>query len=286
MLRHRLIFGTLMIVVFVSVVTLDGWLDGSLWPDQEEGLAPVQGGIFAILAALLMIPAVGEFALLARNRGMSVLQPVTTISAVMLVLAWPVTELFGIWLGGYLAFVPAISLAGLFFNQNLRFGVKNTIANVGGSLFAIVYLGLLGGIAVAVRVDFGFWALILFVFAVKVTDIGAFFTGRAWGKRKFAPVISPNKSWEGMAGGAAAAVIISLIISLAGGIIGPLEAIVFGVLIAVIGQLGDCCESMIKRDAQAKDAANKVPGFGGILDVVDSPLIAGIFAYLYFSLVI
>jgi phosphatidate cytidylyltransferase len=59
-------------------------------------------------------------------------------------------------------------------------------------------------------------------------------------------------------------------------------AIVFGVCFAFIGQMGDLVESMIKRDAEQKDSGQKVPGFGGVLDIIDSPLVAAPFAYLFF----
>jgi len=62
------------------------------------------------------------------------------------------------------------------------------------------------------------------------------------------------------------------------------SAVIFGFCFAFIGQIGDLAESMIKRDAEQKDSANKVPGFGGILDIVDSPLLAAPFAYLFFML--
>jgi len=60
------------------------------------------------------------------------------------------------------------------------------------------------------------------------------------------------------------------------------SAAIFGVCFAFIGQIGDLVESMMKRDAEQKDSANNVPGFGGILDIIDSPLLAAPFAYLFF----
>jgi phosphatidate cytidylyltransferase len=63
---------------------------------------------------------------------------------------------------------------------------------------------------------------------------------------------------------------------------GWLPAVIFGIFIAFTGQVGDLVESMMKRDSETKDSSNKVPGFGGILDIIDSPLFAAPFAYLFF----
>ncbi len=272
-----------MILFFVGVVTVDAWLDGSLSTDPGEHAA-VQGTLFAVMVGLLMIPANQEMGVLVAGKNLKIIQPVTAISSILLALSWYFTQLLDMSLGIYLAFVAAFSLMVFFLAQNMRFGMKNVVGNIGAGCFTAIYLGLLAGFAVAIRVDFGFWALIMFIFGVKITDIGAYFIGSAYGKHKFAPNVSPNKSWEGLAGGIISAAMLSVIISLLTGIISAGLAAIFGVLMAVTGQLGDCCESMIKRDAQAKDAANKVPGFGGILDLIDSPLAAGIFAYLYFIL--
>ena len=124
----------------------------------------------------------------------------------------------------------------------------------------------------------------MILLCVKMTDIGAFFTGRAIGKHKLIPWLSPGKTWEGLAGG--------LVLS---GIVGACFApsivdlewykgALFGILIGGIGQLGDLLESMMKRDADVKDSGDLIPGFGGMLDVIDSPLLAAPFAYLLFSL--
>ena len=63
------------------------------------------------------------------------------------------------------------------------------------------------------------------------------------------------------------------------------QAVLFGVIFAFLGQLGDLAESMLKRAAEQKDSSNAVPGFGGVLDVIDSPLATGVFAYLFFMLI-
>ena len=124
----------------------------------------------------------------------------------------------------------------------------------------------------------------MFVFVVKSADIGAYTAGRLFGRHKFSPNISPGKTWEGMAGAVIAAIIVAVLFAAFFDIMSPALAAAFGLLFAFIGQLGDLSESMIKRDVQQKDSANTVPGFGGILDIIDSLLLAAPCAYLFFLL--
>jgi phosphatidate cytidylyltransferase len=122
---------------------------------------------------------------------------------------------------------------------------------------------------------------------VKSTDIGAYFGGRALGRHKLIPWLSPGKTWEGLICG----VLVSGAIGAAMGTgmpnhdmaMAPWKGFIFGVAIGAIGQVGDLLESLMKRDAQVKDSGRLIPGFGGILDVIDSPLFAAPFAYLLFS---
>ena len=136
----------------------------------------------------------------------------------------------------------------------------------------------------AIRLDFGLWPLLMFIFVVKSADIGAYTFGTLFGKHKFSPKISIAKTWEGMMGAVFTAVIVAIIFATNSDIMFWWLAAIFGVCFAFIGQFGDLAESMIKRDAERKDASNNVPGFGGILDVIDSPLVAAPFAYLFFML--
>jgi phosphatidate cytidylyltransferase len=118
-----------------------------------------------------------------------------------------------------------------------------------------------------------------------LNDAAAFAGGRLFGRHKLAPRVSPGKTWEGLGGAVIAAVAVSLAFALVFGIMRVWLAPVFGVVMAVVGQLSDLVESMLKRDAQQKDSSNRVPGFGGILDVIDSPLFAAPCAYLFFAIV-
>jgi phosphatidate cytidylyltransferase len=156
------------------------------------------------------------------------------------------------------------------------------LANCGANYFSIIYLGLFSVFVSAVRIDFGPWALLMYIFVVKSSDIGAYTIGKPFGRHKFSPKISFGKTWEGMAGAVATAVIVAVSFAVSCDIMSWPAAVLFGCCFAIIGQFGDLAESMLKRDAEQKDSANTVPGFGGILDVIDSPLMAAPFAYLFF----
>ena len=181
-----------------------------------------------------------------------------------------------------MSLILAFALLGLFFYQAIRYANDGVIIHCGVNLFAIIYLGLLSSFVLGVRIDFGLWPLLMFIFTVKSSDIGAYTAGKLLGKHKFSPTISPGKTWEGMAGAAILAAVVGSIFAKSCGIMPIWLGAVFGVIFAFLGQLGDLAESMIKRDAQQKDSANSLPGFGGILDVIDSPLATAPFAYLFF----
>jgi phosphatidate cytidylyltransferase len=175
-------------------------------------------------------------------------------------------------------------LFALLLYQYLSHKISGVLANCGASYFSILYLVLLSSFCVSMRLEFGLWPLLMFVFVVKSADIGAYTIGSMFGKRKFSPKISPGKTWEGMAGAVIFAIIVAIGFAVSCDIMSGWFAIFFGFCLAFIGQIGDLVESMIKRDAEQKDSANKVPGFGGILDIIDSPLVAAPFGYLFFMM--
>ncbi len=281
MLRQRLLFGILMTVFFISIVILDGWLDGSLTTSTTDD-KNVQGTVFCILIALLAIPAHLELSRLAETKKLKIFAPVSIIASILLATSWYWVQLLEIRIDLFLLFLLTFTLLILFVYQYLNFGVSGMLANCGVNCFSILYLGLLSGFCVAIRIEFGLWPLLMFIFVVKSADIGAYSIGTLFGKHKFSPKISPGKTWEGMAGAIAAAVIVAIGFARSCDIMVLWASIAFGFFFAFIGQLGDLAESMMKRDAEKKDSANKVPGFGGVLDIIDSPLVAAPFAYLFF----
>ena len=149
----------------------------------------------------------------------------------------------------------------------------------------ILYVGWMLGYCVAIRgVEDGRNWIFYTLFVTFATDTGAFFIGRAFGRRKLAPQISPGKTWEGAIGGLFGAVIISLFFILPTPLILPLSwwhAVVLGIVISIFGQAGDLAESLLKRNVGVKDSGNLIPGHGGFLDRIDSVVFTGVVVYYY-----
>ena len=115
----------------------------------------------------------------------------------------------------------------------------------------------------------GLGFVVMMFTAILMTDIGCYYAGTHLGKHKLAPVISPNKTIEGSIGGAIAAVIGAMIVGLFIGV-DWYTSLFAGLLCTIFAQIGDLCESLIKRDAGVKDSGNTLPGHGGFLDRADS----------------
>jgi phosphatidate cytidylyltransferase len=111
-----------------------------------------------------------------------------------------------------------------------------------------------------------------------VSDIAAYFTGRAWGRRKLAPNISPGKTWEGVAGAFVGVVVYGVAVGLSTGWLAELSfvallgAVLALLLLTALGVVGDLFESLLKRQAGIKDSSQILPGHGGVLDRIDSLL--------------
>ena len=271
-----------MIAVLLGLIFLDGHLDGSLTDASPN--KPVQATIFMLLVVLLAAPAQLELSKLIGQTGATVFKSITIPASALLGIGFYLAQHFDThrFLTMYLLLVPAISFLGLFVMQAVKFGTEGTIRNVSASFFSIMYLGFLCMFILGICVVWGPWMLLMFIFTIKSSDIGAYTLGRLFGKHKMAPRISPGKTWEGLAGAILFASIVSFCFSHFCGIMSPLPAMVFGAVFGVLGQAGDLVESMIKRDAASKDSSSSIPGFGGILDVIDSPLATAPLAFAYF----
>ncbi len=165
---------------------------------------------------------------------------------------------------------------------------ENAFAGWAWTIAGILYIGWLLGYLVALRdLDHNrTWQswVFLALFTTFASDTAAFFTGRALGRHKLAPNISPGKTWEGAIGGVFGAILVSLFFILPTPLLLPLswwQAVVLGLLVSVFGQLGDLVESLFKRNMGVKDSGRLLPGHGGALDRIDSVIIAGIVVYYY-----
>jgi len=279
-----------MIAALAGLIIADGWLDGSLFASSSNPspLLGVSATILAVLVILLVILGTFELANLISATGAHIFKPTATIAAILLATSWYWPQFFADsakFQLFYLLFVGSWALLSLMLHQAVAFGADDAIKNCSANFFIIFYLGLLSSFFLGIRIDFGLGALVVFVATIKSSDIGAYTVGKLFGRHKCTPKISPGKTWEGLAGAIIFAAITAYLFSRFCGTMSALEAVVFGVVFAVIGQMGDLAESLIKRDAGQKDASKAVPGFGGMLDIVDSPLVAGPLAYLFFMLI-
>ena len=166
------------------------------------------------------------------------------------------------------------------------------IASTGSTILGVLYVALLGSHLVSTRVgfpqDLAAHLLSFFFLVLMGGDAGAYYTGRAIGKHKLAPKISPGKTWEGVIGGIGAALLMATLAHYWFFRELPLKWMLpLALVMTIVGILGDLTESALKRGAGAKDAANILPGHGGMLDRLDSllfnaPLIY-YFARFYFN---
>jgi phosphatidate cytidylyltransferase len=294
-LRNRLTLGPVMLLFLLAVLWVDhasqAWTTSAALPYGVKGI-----GITALL--LLLVPlAIRELATLFTAEHVRPFRAIAVLGSSLLLLHAFATQ--------FDRFKPiaASSLATIIVSVMLltalqRAFVKQTqdaIVHMAGTVLAVMYLGGLCWFLIALRVKSGTTLfghpfqgatahVVMILLCVKSTDIGAFFTGRAIGRHKLIFWLSPGKTWEGLAGGLALAAIVGA--ACAPYVVGLewYKGALFGALIGGVGQLGDLLESMMKRDAEVKDSGSLVPGFGGILDIMDSPLLAAPFAYLLFSL--
>lgn len=187
------------------------------------------------------------------------------------------------------------------FVQVAKAQISAALASISGTFFGIFYVSWLLSHAIVLRnfhgvvtsrwgpaagadvpVDAGVFYMLFTLSVVVVCDAGAYFAGRSYGHRKLAPQISPGKTVEGALGGVAAGVLAGLVAKGVFDLWWPAlstsftwtAALVFGLVLSVVGIIGDLVESLLKRDAQTKDTGTLLPGMGGILDRIDSNLLA------------
>ena len=274
MLRRRLVTGPLLIAALVGVVALDEWLQRTVGPS---------GIVFTVLGAGILVPLAGiEAARLLRGAGVRVDSTATLLASEAVLLAALATTIpqddriasgLGL-LGGFAALL--IATAPVLRDQRISGGFSGIVATVGVATW--IGLGIAFWVLVARQV--GGWNTAGLVLVIKMGDIGAYFTGMTLGRRKMIPWLSPGKTLAGgvgalIWGGAAGA-----LLGLFSGMFSPVAGALAGLVLAGVGAAGDLLESLLKRESGAKDSGSILPGMGGVLDVLDSPLLAGPFAWI------
>lgn len=264
MLRERIVVTLLLLPAAFWVIATGGWL-------------------FTAGVALVLGLAAAEFAGLFRSQG---LRP-----AAGLVIAGVVALIVGRQADGFVS--GAVLLAGLALALmtwhliDYERGAPRSGTDFAVSLGGAVYLGWIGGYLISLRaLPDGLWWLLTALPAVWVGDSAAYFIGRAWGRHRLAPRLSPKKSWEGylagIAGAAAAGAGFAALWIVAAGpdsTLSPDIGLWIGLVLGVVTPLGDLGISMIKREVQIKDSGTLLPGHGGALDRLDSWLWAGVLGY-------
>lgn len=267
---YPLWFATALAVMTLCGLEVVGLLAAS---GNRPSPSTVVGGIAALVAANWVPHLVAPVFAEAATPNLAAYDP----SAAVAVMAWPLWTFVAVLMATFLA-------------QSVRFREPgSTMTTVAATTLALAYVGLLGGFVVQMRwLDgpyHGLVPLALLFATAKGSDTGAYSVGRLLGRTKLWPTLSPNKTVEGAVGGLLFGVVAALgVAALArfalhapcldwGATIG------FGLVVGLVAQLGDLMESMIKRDSERKDASSSLPGFGGVLDVMDSLLFAAPVAY-------
>jgi phosphatidate cytidylyltransferase len=284
MLIWRLLLGA----VFI------GGIAGLCWADYHT----TTPGIFLLpLALVIAIGATSELiGMLRRGGSQPAAGPIYLGNLAIVAANWfsrltpPVTA--GPFDGPAIAF--AFSLVGVFVVEMVRYREPGrSTSNLAGAILVLAYVGWLMTFLVELRFlggsQSGMAALISLVIVVKMCDTGAYTIGRLFGRHKMAPRLSSGKTIEGLAGGILFACLgawlsFRFVLPALGGAVRPAPPgytwLIFGVVVGLAGVLGDLAESLLKRDLGCKDSSTWMPGFGGVLDVIDSPLLAAPVGYV------
>jgi phosphatidate cytidylyltransferase len=303
-LRNRLTFGTLMIAGVCVLLWFDNraqgltrdWLRVHTNGANKDG---IQGLGLMILLVMVAPLAVEELAVLFTAERVRPYRALALLGSGALVLHAFLTQFlwFKVVAASTLAFIIVFVMIAAALRRAWDRQTQDAIVRMAGTLLATLYLGGLSWFLMAIRVKQSFKKtgephfvgstslVIMILLVVKATDIGAYFGGRALGRHKLIPWLSPGKTWEGLACGVIFSGILGALIS---PVLHHMETVwwkgfIISMILGAIGQAGDLLESMMKRDAEVKDSGRLIPGFGGVLDVIDSPLLAAPFAYLLFS---
>lgn len=277
-MKTRLLTAAIALPILIASIILPWWVPEAVW-------------IFVVIAVLGLAAGMFEFYSLTKKLELKADAGIAYLGASGLTVAFIVdapAKAPDLLLIGMAAFLVIVLIT-----QTFRFqkDFSKMLTGMGVTVLGVLYLAFLGGFLISTRVGFDAvlsTKLLLFFFIVIFgSDAGQYFSGKALGKHKLAPVISPNKTVEGLIGGLVAAGGFAALCTLTFFAELPYKfAVPLAIVMAALGALGDLTESAIKRGSKTKDAASILPGHGGLLDRLDSLLfnapILYYFARFYF----
>lgn len=292
MLGWRLLVSVILVPSLIALF----WLDAAMGPAASVLLA------FCLLT--VMRSAFELHDLLQTPSTQPSLVLVTGCTLLTILSAWmhpafhcpdlPVTLLTSL---GWIAAALMVSFLALLVREAVYFlEPGKSMETLGRNLITVFYGGGLLAVTAQLRwfpdSRLGYFAIGSMIIVVKGGDIGAYCFGRLWGKRKMAPRLSPGKTWMGLNGAFFGSVLGGWLWLTFGGRLfaarpepaGLMIVFAYSATLGLAGLVGDLCESLIKRDVGKKDAAALMPGFGGLLDLLDSPLFAGPVALAWWQL--
>lgn len=274
-MKTRVLTAVVALPIIIAAIVLPIWWKDTVW-------------LFVAIAAFAMAAGLFEFYSLTKTLELKADAAVGYLWAAALFIGFvfdaPAKQP-DLILATLAAFMIALLVSQAF---RFRLDFSKMLTGIGVTMVGVIYVAFLGGFLVATRMGFengvnlsthllGYFFLVIFG-----SDIGAYLAGRAFGKHKLAPTISPGKTVEGLIGG--------LIIAVAAAAIAtfwffpelPYQwSIPLAIVLAAVGVLGDLTESAMKRGAGAKDAASVLPGHGGFLDRLDSLLFGAPILYYF-----
>lgn len=279
-MKTRILTAAIALPILIASIVLPSYFPQTVW-------------LFVVIAAFALAAGLFEFYLLTKKLELKADAAVGYIGAAVLFFTFLVDA--PAKSPDLLLLVISLFVVGVLITQTFRFQVdfSKMLTGIGVTVLGVMYVAFLGGFLISTRVGFesqpflsthllGYFFLVL-----MGSDTGAYFAGRAFGKHKLAPKISPGKTWEGLIGGLFAAAVLAAVATLTFFPELTLQySIPLAVVMATVGVLGDLAESAMKRGSKTKDAASILPGHGGLLDRLDSLLfnapILYYFARFYF----
>jgi phosphatidate cytidylyltransferase len=247
-----------------SAVVLVALVGGVLW------FAPWWAAL--VLASLAAAGAAAEVAGLSRGVGAPVPALLVSVGAVVVCAMVPIGMVNG---DAMFAVLSALVLGGSLVTLAGGPPSPHSITQAAVTIMAPLYVGLPLGAMLWIQLVTGPRALIFVIAVIAASDSAQYFVGRAIGRRKLAPFVSPAKTFEGAQGGLVAALLIGIWLGPRWGqAASPVQGAALGAVLCLAGIMGDLFKSLLKRSAGVKDSGTLIPGHGGVLDRIDAYLFA------------